>query len=31
MEEAEWKLLPQAVDLIAAGKVRVENRKTFIG
>ena len=31
MEEAEWKLLPQAVDLIAAGEVRVENRKTFIG
>ena len=28
MEEAEWKLLPEAVDLIAAGKVRVENRKT---
>lgn len=30
MEEAEWKLLPEAVDLIAAGKVRVENRKTYI-
>ncbi len=30
MEEAEWKLLPEAVDLIAAGKVRVEGRKTYI-
>ena len=30
MEEAEWKLPPEAVDLIAAGKVRVENRKTYI-
>lgn len=25
MEEAEWKILPQAIGLIAAGRVRVEN------
>ena len=24
MEEAEWKILPQAVDLIAAGRVYVD-------
>lgn len=30
MEEAEWKILPQAIDLIANGKVRVEGRKVLI-
>lgn len=30
MEQAEWKILPQAIDLIAGGKVRVENRKVII-
>ncbi|MBO5303308.1 MAG: phosphoribosylglycinamide formyltransferase [Lachnospiraceae bacterium] len=30
MEEAEWKILPQAIHLIANGKVRVENGKTKI-
>ena len=30
MEEAEWKLLPQAINLIANGKVRVEGRKVLI-
>lgn len=30
MEQAEWKILPKAVDLIANGKVRVENGKVFI-
>ncbi|MBO5372817.1 MAG: phosphoribosylglycinamide formyltransferase [Lachnospiraceae bacterium] len=30
MEEAEWKILPQAIDLIANGKVKVENNKTKI-
>lgn len=27
MEEAEWKILPKAIDLIANGKVTVENGK----
>ncbi|MCI8565109.1 MAG: phosphoribosylglycinamide formyltransferase [Lachnospiraceae bacterium] len=30
MEEAEWVLLPQAIDLIAAGRVKVENGKARI-
>ena len=30
MEEAEWKILPQAIDLIAAGKVKIENGRTII-
>lgn len=30
MEQAEWKLLPMAIDLIANGKVSVENGKTII-
>ena len=30
MEEAEWKILPQAIDLISRGKVRVEGRKVTI-
>ena len=30
MEEAEWLLLPQAIDLIAAGRVAVENGKAVI-
>ncbi len=30
MEQAEWKILPKAIDLIANGRVRVENRKTYI-
>ncbi|NLY42675.1 MAG: phosphoribosylglycinamide formyltransferase [Clostridiaceae bacterium] len=30
MEEAEWKILPKAVNLICEGKVRVEGRKVFI-
>ncbi|MCI8639985.1 MAG: phosphoribosylglycinamide formyltransferase [Coprococcus sp.] len=30
MEEAEWKILPQAIDLIANGKVRVENGAAVI-
>lgn len=30
MEEAEWKILPKAIDLIANGKVKVENGKTSI-
>jgi phosphoribosylglycinamide formyltransferase-1 len=25
MEQAEWKILPQAIDLIGAGRVRIEN------
>ena len=30
MEQAEWKILPQAIDLIANGKVAVENGKAVI-
>lgn len=30
MEEAEWKILPRAIDLIANGRVRVEDNRTFI-
>lgn len=30
MEQAEWKILPRAIDLIANGKVRVEDNRTVI-
>ena len=30
MEEAEWIILPRAIDLIAAGRVRIEGRRTRI-
>lgn len=30
MEQAEWKILPKAIDLIANGKVKVENGKTIV-
>lgn len=30
MEQAEWKILPKAIDLIANGKVTVENNKAVI-
>ena len=30
MEQAEWKILPQAISLIARGRVRVEGRKVTI-
>lgn len=30
MEEAEWKIMPKAIDLIANGKVKVEDRKVYI-
>lgn len=30
MEEAEWKILPEAVKLFCEGKLRVENDKVFI-
>ena len=30
MEEAEWKLLPQAVALFCAGKLKVEGRRVHI-
>ncbi len=30
MEQAEWKILPLAIDLIANGKVKVEDGKTVI-
>ena len=30
MEQAEWNILPKAIDLIANGKVRVEDKKTVI-
>lgn len=30
MEQAEWKILPRAIDLIANGKVKVEDHRTVI-
>ena len=30
MEQAEWKILPQAIDLIANGRVEVKDGKTVI-
>ena len=30
MEQAEWKILPEAIGLIAAGRVRVEGNVTHI-
>ena len=30
MEQAEWKILPRAIDLIANGKVTVKDKKAFI-
>ena len=30
MEQAEWKILPQAIDMIANGRVRVTDRKVVI-
>ena len=30
MEQAEWKILPQAIDLIANGKVEVVDNKVII-
>ena len=30
MEEAEWKLLPKAIELIASGRVRIEDGKVKI-
>ena len=30
MEQAEWKILPKAIDLIANGKVEVEGHRTIV-
>ena len=30
MEQAEWKILPHAIDLIANGKVEVEGHRTIV-
>lgn len=30
MEEAEWKILPEAIDLIAAGKVKITDNRVVI-
>ena len=30
MEQAEWKILPRAIDLIANGKVTVRDNRTII-
>ncbi len=30
MEQAEWKILPQAVELFCAGKIEISGNKTFI-
>lgn len=31
MEQAEWKILPASVELMCAGKVRIEDGRTFVG
>ncbi len=31
MEQAEWKILPESVELMCAGKVRIEDGRTFLG
>jgi phosphoribosylglycinamide formyltransferase 1 len=31
MEQAEWKILPESVELMCAGKVRIEEDRTFVG
>jgi phosphoribosylglycinamide formyltransferase-1 len=30
MEQAEWKILPRVIDLIAHGKVKVDGRKVTV-
>ena len=30
MEQAEWKIMPMAINLIAQGKVKVEDRRVII-
>ncbi len=30
MEQAEWKILPRAIDLIANGKVEVRNGAVYV-
>ena len=30
MEQAEWKILPMAIDMIANGRVQVRDHKVFI-
>lgn len=30
MEEAEWKIMPQAINLIANGKVKIKDKKVYI-
>lgn len=30
MEEAEWLLLPKAVDLFSRGKIRIENGRAIV-
>ena len=30
MEEAEWKILPEAIDLIAKGRVKVSDGRVII-
>ena len=30
MEEAEWKILPEAINLIANGRVKLEDGKVYI-
>ncbi|MBQ8945210.1 MAG: phosphoribosylglycinamide formyltransferase [Lachnospiraceae bacterium] len=30
MEEAEWQIMPRAIDLIAAGRVEIRDGRTFI-
>ena len=30
MEQAEWKIMPEAINLIANGKVEIRDRKVYI-
>ena len=29
MEQAEWKILPESVELMCSGKVKIENGRTY--
>ena len=29
MEQAEWKILPESVELMCSGKIKIENGRTF--
>ena len=29
MEQAEWKILPESVELMCSGKIKIENGRTY--